>query len=146
MNFKTFAFFGIPKNHPLSPALLERVNLERARVYFGNTMGNIASLIAGTVLASGVLYTLDVSILVISCWALVLFFLGGLAWKYEKNVLAKGLHVNYLHPSTASYWYWIFDWCCVGVVCFYCTCGFILGVFSLFYRYFHVGDYWDAEL
>ena len=92
-------FFGIPKNHPLSPALLERVNLERARVYFGNTMGNIASLIAGTVLASGVLYTLDVSILVISCWALVLFFLGGLAWKYEKNVLAKGLHVNTIYTQ-----------------------------------------------
>jgi len=98
----TLAFFGIPKDEMLSPALVERVNVERARVYFSNTAGNITSLYTGTLLASGILYTFEVATWIILCWAFVLFFLGWIGWRYEKKVTAQALHVKAIYAQVST--------------------------------------------
>jgi diguanylate cyclase (GGDEF)-like protein len=101
MSFHSLAFFGIPKDENLSPSLIKRVNTERARVYFGNTTGNIASLYAGTVLGMSALYGLDVALWKIGAWGFVLFFLGWVMWKYEKNVLTQALDHDTLYTHVA---------------------------------------------
>jgi len=83
-------FFGIPTQDILPKELLDRVNIERAKVYFGNTAGSLWALVLGLILADVLLYVFDVSHTAILLWSCVMLCLGVCVYLYETGVIKKG--------------------------------------------------------
>lgn len=85
-----FVFFGIPQQETLSPELISRVNIERAKVYFGNTTGSLRALTLGLILADTLLIVFHVSMISIALWSCVLLASGVWVYRYETSILKQG--------------------------------------------------------
>ena len=94
--FYPLVFFGIPIQEIPSKELMDRVNSERAKIYFSNTAGSLGALVLGVILADVLLYVFDVSHTAIFLWSCVMLCLGICVFVYEKGVIKKGFHHDLL--------------------------------------------------
>lgn len=86
-----FIFLGLPTQQTDSTSQRKHINLERAKIYFGNTIGSVTALGAGLLLAVALLTFFHVSKHLILSWASCLTLLGAGIFLYESYVQRIGL-------------------------------------------------------
>jgi diguanylate cyclase (GGDEF)-like protein len=96
--FQKLLFFGLPTSKITSSELKDRVNVERAKIYFGHTLGSLIALIVGLVIAVILLYILEVSLLLILLWALSLGMTGVVLFRFEHSIKNKVLTPSTIYP------------------------------------------------
>lgn len=84
-------FFGAPRSEIDSNDLNDRVNLERAKIYFSHTKISLLSLFLGLVIGVVLLDFFEVSWTLITLWSLALSALGIVLFRYEQQVHAVTL-------------------------------------------------------
>ncbi|WP_442765869.1 hypothetical protein, partial [Sulfurospirillum cavolei] len=84
-------FFGAPRSEIDSNDLNDRVNLERAKIYFSHTKISLLSLFLGLIIGVVLLDFFEVSWTLITLWSLALSALGIVLFRYEQQVHALTL-------------------------------------------------------
>ena len=84
-------FFGAPRSEIDSNDLNDRVNLERAKIYFSHTKISLLSLFLSLVIGVVLLDFFEVSWTLITLWSLALSALGIVLFRYEQQVHAVTL-------------------------------------------------------